>query len=71
MGDEVIEETKIVPTNFNEKKCLQNTIVYILFAFSLIAIALVIAVSIYCFLIKYRAKQKHPLPFHIINYKLK
>ena len=36
---------------------LQNF--YILFAFLLIAIALLIAVSIYCYLINYRAKQKH------------
>ena len=32
---------------------------YILLAFLLIIIALLIAVSIYCYLIKYRAKQKH------------
>ena len=37
----------------------------------LIAIALLIAVSIYCYLIKYRAKQKHALPFNNINNKLK
>ena len=40
---------------------------YILLAFLLIAIALLIAVSIYCYLIKYRAKQKHKLPFHETN----
>ena len=28
-------------------------------------------VSIYCYLIKYRAKQKHLLPFHITNKELK
>ena len=32
--------------------------------FLLITIALWIAVSIYCYLIKYQAKQKHLLPFH-------
>ena len=32
---------------------------YILLAFLLITIALSIAVSIYCYLIKYQAKQKH------------
>ena len=37
---------------------------YILLAFLLITIALLIAVCIYCFVIKYRAKQKHLLPFH-------
>ena len=40
---------------------------YTLLAFLLIAIALLIAVSIYCYLIKYRAKQKHKLPFHETN----
>ena len=59
------EEAKTVPTNFNEKKVAcktQNS--YILLAFLLISIALLIAVSIYCYLIKYRANQKHLLPFH-------
>ena len=37
---------------------------YILLAFLLISIALLIAVSIYCYLIKHRAKQKHLLPFY-------
>ena len=35
--------------------------VYILFAFSSITVALLIAVSIYCYLLKYRSKQKHLL----------
>ena len=48
------------------KKCF-----YILLAFLLITIALLIAVSIYCYLIKYRAKQKHLLPFHDTNNELK
>ena len=47
--DEIIEETKAVPINFNEKK--QNF--YILCAFLLITIALLIAVSTYYYLIKY------------------
>ena len=34
-------------------------------------IALLIAVSIYCCLIKYRAKQKHLLLFHDTNNELK
>ena len=73
--DEIIEsyyeETKTIPTNFNEKKAtckMQN--LYILLVFSLIIIALLIAVSIYCYLIKYKAKQKHLLPFHNTNNKL-
>ena len=49
------EETK---TSFNKKKgtCKTQNF-YILVAFLLITIALLIAVSIYCYLIKYRAKQ--------------
>ena len=34
-------------------------------------IALVIAVNIYYYLIKYRAKQKHLLPYYTTNNKLK
>ena len=36
-----------------------------------ILLALLIAVSIYCYLIKYKAKQKHLLPFYVTNNKLK
>ena len=48
------EETKTILTNFNEKKatCKMLTF-YILLAFLLVTIALLIAVSIYCYLIKY------------------
>ena len=49
--------------NFNEKT--QNF--YILLAFSLITIALLVAVSVYCYLIKYQAKQL--IPFHYISNK--
>ena len=56
------EETKTLPTNFNEKKANCKTqSFYILFVFLLITI-------IYCCLIKYQANQKHLLPFHFINY---
>ena len=44
---------------------------YILLAFLLITIALLIAVSIYCYLIKYRAKEKYLLKFHDTNNELK
>ena len=59
--------------NFNENKTTcKMQIFYNLLAFSLITIALLIAVSIYCYyLIKHREKQKHLLPFHFKNYKLK
>ena len=49
-----------------DKTCKTQN-VYILLVFLLITIALLIAVSIYCFLIKYRAKQNHLLPFLIKN----
>ena len=49
------------------QECMQNF--YILLALLLITIALLIAVSIYCYLMKYRTKQKHLLPPH--NTKLK
>ena len=56
--DEVIklcdEEIKTTPTNFNEKKVTCKTqSFYILLAFLLITIALLIAVCIYCYLIRY------------------
>ena len=66
------EETKTIPTNFNEKKATCKTqSLYILLAFLLITIALLIAVSIYCYLIKYQAKQKNLLPFHHTNNELR
>ena len=70
--DEIIEsnneETKFIPTNFNEKKATCKTQnFYILLAFLLITMALLIAVSIYCYLIKCRAKQKHLLQFYNTN----
>ena len=70
--DSYDEETKTILTNFNEKNItyiIQN--LYILLAFLLITIALLIAASIYCYLIKCRAKQKHLLLFHVTNNELK
>ena len=69
MYDEVIDKT--VPTNFNEKKttCKRQTF-YILLVFLLITITLLIAISIYCYMIKYQAKQKRLLPFHDRNNEL-
>ena len=66
------EETETITTNINEKNItckIQNF--YILLAFLLITIALLISVSIYCYLIKYQAKQKHLIPFHDTNNELK
>ena len=42
---------------------------YLLLAFLLITISLLIAVNIYCYLIKHRVKQKHLLPIHVTNDK--
>ena len=44
---------------------------YILPAFLLITIALLTTISICCYLIKCKAKQKHLLPFYVTNNKLK
>ena len=63
LGPKDHDETKIIPTNFNGKKApckTQNF--YILLGFLLIAIALLITVSIYCYLIKYWTKQLLQLP---------
>ena len=58
--DEVIEschkETKTIPTNFNEKKATAKNF-YILLAFLLITIAILIAVSIYGYLTEYQVKK--------------
>ena len=59
------DKTKTIPTNFNEKKvtCKRQNF-HILLAFLLITIALLIAGSVYCYVIKYRVKQKLLLPLH-------
>ena len=65
-------KTKIITTNFNEKKATCKTQdFYILLAFLLVTIKLLIAVSIYCYLIKHQAKQEHLLSFHFKIDKLK
>ena len=66
------EEAKTIPRYFNEKKvaCKKQSF-YILLVFLSIIIALLLAVSIYCYLIKYWAKQKHLLPFNATNNELK
>ena len=68
--DEVInsfdEKIKTIPTNFNESKvtCKKQNF-YILLVFLLITITLLIAVSIYCYVIKYQ--MKYLLLFHDIK----
>ena len=72
MCDEIIYATETVPTNLIEKEVtfrLKNFC--ILLAFLLLTIVLLIAVSSYCYLIKYLAKQKHFLPYHVTKNKLK
>ena len=44
---------------------------YIWHNFLLITMALLIAANIYCYLIKYKAKRKHLLPFYFTNNELK
>ena len=60
-----IVSTKSIPTNFTEKNMIWKTkIFYILLAFLLINIMLLIVFSNYCYLIKYQTKQKHLLLFY-------
>ena len=60
------EEIKTIPTNFNEKNITCKTQnFYILLTFLLTTILFLIAVSIYCYLIKYQTK--HLFPFHGIK----
>ena len=70
--DEVIDsyDKESISINFNEKYLTCKTQnLYILLTFLLITIALLIAVSIYYYLIKNQAKQKHLLPFHYKKWK--
>ena len=63
------EEIKTIPANFNEKNVTPKTqSFYVLLAFLLITIALLIAVSIYRYLIKYRVKNL--VPFNNSSNKL-
>ena len=60
--DEIID---VKETSFYEKNITSKTqIFYILLIFLLITMTLLIAVGTYCYLIKYRAKQKHLSSFH-------
>ena len=66
------EKTKFIPTSFNKKKAMHKTEnLYVLLSFSLITIALLMTASIFCCLIKHRAKQKYLLSFHFTNNELK
>ena len=61
--DEIIESYD-EETNFNERKQPSKCKVSIFFALLLITVELLIAVSIYCYLIKYQAKLKQLTPYH-------
>ena len=67
--DEIIEEAKTATTSFNKQNAnCERKNSYVLLPLS-ITITLLIAVSIYCYLIK--SIQKHLLPYYITNDKLK
>ena len=62
ISDKIINEEE---TNFIEKNITCETQKKsVLIAFLLITITLLIAVIIYCYLMKLQVKQKHLLPFH-------
>ena len=73
--DDVIDaekEMKTVTTNFNKKDIIcERRSFYIRLAFLLITIDLLIAVGIYCYLIKHKARQKYLLPCYVSKNKLK
>ena len=72
MCDDIIDETKTVLTNFNEKKATCKTQnFYILLGFLLITNVYLLAVSIYCYFIRYQAKKIHLFPFHGASDKLR
>ena len=68
---------KLKSRTTNKQKEFQKILIkkrqnfYILFAFLLITITLLIVVSIYCYLIKSRVSQKHVIRFHVRNNELK
>ena len=64
MDDSVIRCDEVIESYDEEIICKRQKF-YILLAFLLITIALLIAVSIYCYLIKYQ--RKHLLLFHNTN----
>ena len=70
--NEIIEEAKTIPTNFNEENTTWKTKnFYILLALLLITTALLITVSMYCHLKIYREKEKHFLPYYVTYNKFK
>ena len=66
----ICNETKTIPSNKKKVICKTQNF-YIILAFLLITIALLVAVSIYCYLINYQEIQKHLLTFYITINKLR
>ena len=59
MCDEIINTTKIILTKtVSKKKAIQKTSI---FFYILVTIAVLIAVTIYCYLIKYQTNKKNKL----------
>ena len=71
MCDEVMKKKQFEQVLTKKRATCKTQNLFILLAFSLITTTLLIAVSIYCYLIKYQAKQKNLLPFHNTNNELK
>ena len=69
--DEIIEETKTVPTKSISTKTILIKCTSKNLHFTSLIIALLVIVTIYCFFIKWEAKQKPLLPCHSTISKLK
>ena len=65
------EKNKLFQQILMKKTTCKRQNFYSLLVFLLMTIAVLIAVSIYCYLIKYQAEQKHLLPFHVTINELK
>ena len=73
MDDSIVMSNEATESYDEETKTISCKMqsFYILLAFLSITVGLLIAVSIYCYLIEYQAKQKQLFPFHFTNSKLK
>ena len=64
------KKQKLLEQILRKKATCKTQNFYILLDLLSITIALLIAVSIYCYLIKCKSKQKHSLPFFVASNKL-
>ena len=69
--DETIDTTETILTKTVPRKSTSTSFKFLYTGFLLITIALLVAVSIYCYLRKCQRKQKYLLPHQDINSKLK